>query len=140
MTFTRAPVVSESSVTELPYKFATQTWVPTEVMASGPLNPQPRTLTPESCLTGVADGETWEALLPVAPTADAGTKLTRVRPDRVSPVTATVRLNRRKSDHMDRPPRIDEGAAHRPAYAQGDYNEADPHASQTPLPKGRVLR
>jgi len=39
MTFTRAPVVSESSVTELPLLFATQTWVPSEAIAMGSLNP-----------------------------------------------------------------------------------------------------
>jgi hypothetical protein len=31
-----------------------------------------------------------------AMSADVGTKLTRLRPDRASPATATVRLNRRK--------------------------------------------
>jgi len=39
MTFTRAPVEAEISVTELPYRFATQTWVPSEVMEVGPSNP-----------------------------------------------------------------------------------------------------
>ena len=39
MTLTRAPVEAESSVTESPTLFATQTWVPPEAMAAGLLNP-----------------------------------------------------------------------------------------------------
>ena len=39
MTWTRAPVEALSSVTELPSKFATQTWVPSEAMATGSENP-----------------------------------------------------------------------------------------------------
>ena len=39
MTFTRAPVEAESSVTELPSPFATQMWLPPEAMADGPFNP-----------------------------------------------------------------------------------------------------
>ena len=39
MTWTRAPVEALSSVTESPPLFATQTWVPSEEMASGKLNP-----------------------------------------------------------------------------------------------------
>ncbi len=39
MTLTRVPVEAESSVTELPQKFATQTWVPSEAMADGLSNP-----------------------------------------------------------------------------------------------------
>jgi hypothetical protein len=39
MTFTRAPVEAESSVTESPREFATQTWLPSEAMAPGLLNP-----------------------------------------------------------------------------------------------------
>jgi hypothetical protein len=74
MTFTRAPVEAESSVTESP-QFATQMWVPPEVMLPGPLNLQPISLTPESGRTGVADGETWEALFPVAPTADESIRM-----------------------------------------------------------------
>jgi len=42
MTFTRAPLEAESSVTELPLAFATQTWVPSEAMADGLLKPVAR--------------------------------------------------------------------------------------------------
>ena len=39
ITLTSAPVEARSSVTELPSTFATQTCVPSEAMATGPLNP-----------------------------------------------------------------------------------------------------
>ncbi len=39
MTLTRAPVEAKNSVTESPRSFATQTWVPSELMAIGSLNP-----------------------------------------------------------------------------------------------------
>src|ERR1035441_3661587 len=103
MTFTRVPVDAEISVTDLP-RFATQTWVPSAVMAHGSSNPHPSTLTPESGLTDAADAETREALSHTVPAADVGASVTRVRPDTDRTPTARVRRNRPEFALIDGPP------------------------------------
>jgi hypothetical protein len=119
MTFTKARAEAENSVTELPSEFATQTWVPSEVMSYGPVKPHPESLAPESAVTGLADGEVREALLLAAPKADADTKAIGAKPARESAPTTTVRLNRRKPSLIDGPPRIGEGISYQPTWCSG---------------------
>ena len=138
MTFTRVPVDAEISVTDLP-RFATQTWVPSAVMAHGSSNPHPSTLTPESGLTDAADAETREALSHTVPAADVGVSVTRVRPDTDRAPTATVRRNRPEFALIDGPPQWTKVHHIVPISCHGP-TRSRPAGSQPLLPKGPVIR
>src|ERR1017187_3630450 len=153
MTFTSVPVEVDSSVTDWPFGFATQMWVPveaeisvtdlprlatqtcvpSEVMAHGSSNPHPRTLTPVSGLSRVDDAETREAFSHAGPIADVGTSVTRVTPDKDSAPTATARQNRPDFTLTDGPLKWTK------VHHIGTWHETEPAGSQPLLSKGPVL-
>jgi hypothetical protein len=75
MTLTSAPVAAENSVTKLPLRFATQMWLPSEVMALGWQKVQRETLVSECGLLGGDAGRICDPLLDAARSGDADTTL-----------------------------------------------------------------
>ena len=73
ITRSRVPVDAESSVTELPFAFATHTWLASVATALGPLKAGPKTFTPESDLvrSAVCDAFDTDVSPVVAVTAHA---------------------------------------------------------------------